>query len=318
LCGSTLTVERAPGALANYADDLVLRLVEETSSSAANYAGLEGQTSSKHAVTPFSGGSDHCLLVDPSVGVPCPMLNQWPDKFYHTSADTLDKVDPAMLARVGTIAATYAYFLAKTGSQEATWLAEELLSRLKTGVLETLRDEVAHSHDNEDARKRNQPLARRVDFLIQRSERALASLRRLAEIDVSPWQKEARRFAEAELARVEKLVSEPQTEPPDDRWEREAASLVVRRLCPGPLDPKNFINKMSDEVYETWWGVYKKDPEGTYAYPAMLLYWADGRRNVREISDLIELETGKRVTELLVTCCQLWERLGLVELSPRV
>jgi len=27
------------------------------------------------------------------------------------------------------------------------------------------------------------------------------------------------------------------------------------------------------------------------------------------------LETGKRVTELLVTCCRLWDRLGLVELS---
>jgi hypothetical protein len=34
------------------------------------------------------------------------MITQWPDKFYHTSTDTLDKVDSTMLARVGTIAAT--------------------------------------------------------------------------------------------------------------------------------------------------------------------------------------------------------------------
>ena len=72
---------------------------------------------------------------------------------------------------------------------------------------------------------------------------------------------------------------------------------------------------MSDEEHETWWRVYKESPEGTYVYPTLLLYWADGRRNVQEISDLIELETGKRVTEILVTCCRVWQRLGLVELS---
>jgi aminopeptidase YwaD len=316
LCGSTLTIEQAPGVLANYADDLVLRLVEETSSGPANYAGLEGQTSSKHAVTPFSGGSDHCLLVDPSVGVPCPMLNQWPDKFYHTSADTLDKVDPAMLGRVGSIAATYAFFLAEAGPREATWLAEEILSRFKTNLLKVLRDALTHRGETQSRRTTGQPVSRRVDFLVQRSEQALASLRRLAEIDVSPWQKEARGFATDELARVNKFISEPEREPPEDRWESEASSMVVRRLCPGPIDPKNFINKMSDEEHETWWRVYKEDPDGTYAYPAMLLYWADGSRNVQEISDLIQLETGKRVTKLLVTCCRLWKRLGLVQLSP--
>jgi len=314
LCGSILTIERAPGALANYADDLVLRLVEETSSGAANYAGLEGQSTSQHAVAPFSGGSDHCLLVDPSVGVPCPMLNQWPDKFYHTSADTLDKVDPITLARAGTIATTYAYFLANAQSKEAAWLVEEVLSRFKAEVLKCLRDAMTHSDEDQSAQKGSQPVAKRVDFLLQRSERALASLRRLGEIEVSPCQQEAKSFAKGELARVERLISEPRREPPDDRWEREAATIVPSRVCPGPIDLKNFTNKMSDEEYETWWRVYKADPEGTYVYPAMLLYWADGHRNVSEISDLIELETGKRVTELLVTCCRLWERLKLVKL----
>ena len=106
LCRSAMTVEQAPASFANYADDLVVRLVEGTSSGATNYACLEGQSVSRHAVTPFSGGSDRCLLIDPSVGVPCRRINQWPDKSYHTSADTLDKVDPSTLARVGGIAAS--------------------------------------------------------------------------------------------------------------------------------------------------------------------------------------------------------------------
>ncbi|HJX38350.1 MAG TPA: DUF4910 domain-containing protein, partial [Anaerolineae bacterium] len=290
LCGSTLTIEQAPGALANFADDLVVRLLEESSQAATNYAGLAGQASPRHAVTPFSGGSDHCLLIDPAVGVPCPMLNQWPDKFYHTSADTLDKVDPAMLAQVGSVAATYAYFLSNAGPEEAGWLAEEVLSRFKTRVLGTLRDAVAHADEAHGPQRGNQSVAKRVDFLLQRCERALASVRRLAEMDVSASQNEARNFAAAELARVEGLTSTPKVEPPHDPWEREAATIVPKRLFPGPIDLKSFINRMSDEEHETWWGVYKQSPEGTYAYPAMALYWADGQRNVLEICDLIELD----------------------------
>jgi len=303
LCGSTLTIEQAPGSFANYADDLVVRLAEETSSGATNYA-----------VTPFSGGSDHCLLIDPSVGVPCPMINQWPDKFYHTSADTLDKVDPAMLARVGSIAATYAYFLASAGPEEARWLAEEVLSRHKTRVLTLTRDSLTRGtgqdQQGEDAAK----LARTLRFLEERAVRALASLARLADVDLSTWQQEARQFAEGELARIDHLLPHSPAKPPSGEWEQEAASIVPKRLCRGPVDPKNFLNRMSDEEYEEWWRVYRGSPEATYAYPAMLLYWADGQRNLQEISDLIELEAGKRVTELLVVCCRIWQRLGLVGL----
>jgi aminopeptidase YwaD len=315
LCGSTMTIEHAPASFANFADDLVVRLVEETSAGAANFAGLEGQAASRHAVTPFSGGSDHCLLVDPSVGVPCPAITQWPDKFYHTSADTLDKVDPSSLAQVGSIAAAYAYFLANAGSEEATWLAEEVLSRHKTRVLSLIRDAVTHAAGAAEDAKDREALVRQAHFLADRTDTALDSIRRLADVDVTAWQEESRAFVEGELARSAKLLPHSPATPPAGDWEEEAASIVPRRLCPGPVDPKNFINKMSDEEYETWWQVYRESPEATYAYPAMLLYWADGSRNVQQIADLIELEMGKRATQMLVTCCRLWERLGLVELS---
>jgi hypothetical protein len=216
-----------------------------------------------------------------------------------------------MLALAGTVAATYAYFLAQAGAEEAAWLAEEVLSRFKTRLLEVVRDGLAMAGEPEDT----PPLARRVQFLVQRNDTALESLRRLAPVDVTPRQEEAHQFAYRELARLEKLLPSAPTESPQDRWEEEAATIVPRRLCPGPVDLKNFVNRMSDEEHETWWRVYKESPDATYVYPALLLYWADGERNLREISDLIELDTGKRVTEMLVTCCRLWDRLGLVELS---
>jgi hypothetical protein len=216
---------------------------------------------------------------------------------------------------VASVAASYAYFLANAGPDEAKWLAEEILSRFKTRILETLRDVMTSTADGQGSPRENRSIAGRVDFLVQCHERALNSLLRLADVDVSPWQEEGRAFAARELSRLEGLISERQAEPPSGPWEREAATIVPRRLCPGPVDIKNFTNRMTDEEHESWWRVYKRNPGGTYSYPALLLYWADGKRSVQEISDLIELEAGQRVTELLVTCCQLWDRLGLVKLS---
>ncbi len=313
LCGSAMTIEQAPGSSASFADDLVTRLVEQVSSG----AGPGNQPLFRHAVSPFTGGSDHCLLVDPTVGVPCPMIIQWPDKFHHTSADALDKVDPEMLAHAGSVAATYAHFLAHAGQQETTWLAEEVLSRFKTHLLATLRDHVTAAAGTSETPPHGQTLARRAQFLVERNDTALDSLRRLHTIDVTPWQKEAHEFAHRELAGVEELVLDPPMQRPKNQWEEEAARIVLRRLCPGPIDLKNYLGKMNDEEHEAWWRVYKQSPEGTYTYPPLALYWADGNRHLQEISDLIELETGTRVTELLVTCCRLWDSLGLVELSNR-
>ena len=53
------------------------------------------------------------MFVDATVGIPSVMLNQSPDKFYHTSTDTADKIDPAQMAyatRVAVLTAlTYLY-----------------------------------------------------------------------------------------------------------------------------------------------------------------------------------------------------------------
>ena len=56
------------------------------------------QADCRLADVPASGGSDHALWLDPSVGVPCPMLIQWPDRYYHTDHDTPDRCDPDSLA----------------------------------------------------------------------------------------------------------------------------------------------------------------------------------------------------------------------------
>ncbi|RLI56225.1 MAG: hypothetical protein DRP09_07060 [Candidatus Thorarchaeota archaeon] len=46
----------------------------------------------------YSAGSDHFMLTDSTLGIPAVMLGQDPDKFYHTSTDTPDKLDAKQMA----------------------------------------------------------------------------------------------------------------------------------------------------------------------------------------------------------------------------
>ncbi len=64
---------------------------------------------------------------DPAIGIPVVYLGG-KDRFWHTTADTIDKIDPEATARVTALAASYAYYLASAGSPEAEWLAEEAAS----------------------------------------------------------------------------------------------------------------------------------------------------------------------------------------------
>lgn len=53
----------------------------------------------------YSAGSDHFMLTDSTIGIPAVMLGQDPDRFYHTSTDTPDKLDSKQMAYSTRIAA---------------------------------------------------------------------------------------------------------------------------------------------------------------------------------------------------------------------
>ena len=59
-----------------------------------------------------SGASDHMVFNDWGVQVPGVALNAWPDQWYHTSGDRVDKADPTQLKRVSIIGAAAAYTIA--------------------------------------------------------------------------------------------------------------------------------------------------------------------------------------------------------------
>jgi aminopeptidase-like protein len=85
-------------------------------------------------ITPFAAGSDHYILSDPTVGIPCTMLGQWPDKYYHTSGDTFERLSSDVLAVSCAIALGFA---ARMASLTAGQL-EGLFARGKLRLAEEL------------------------------------------------------------------------------------------------------------------------------------------------------------------------------------
>jgi len=123
-CGSTFLLEQAPHFLGSFADELLARIRTAAQDWVRDFSGAGHYSLARMAEVPYSGGSDHALWLDPSAGVPCPMLIQWPDRYYHTDLDTPERCDPDSLALAARSAATYAGFVAALGASELPWLLD--------------------------------------------------------------------------------------------------------------------------------------------------------------------------------------------------
>jgi hypothetical protein len=107
-CGGPMIVEGSADHTATFLDAVATRALEGLPGTSASYSGAVRGRSWSWSRTPFVGASDHLLLADRFFGVPTLALGHWPDRFNHSSADTIDKVDPHELRRAATVAAATA------------------------------------------------------------------------------------------------------------------------------------------------------------------------------------------------------------------
>lgn len=127
-CGGPLIVERAPDSMPGVLSAVVENCVELLPPQGRSYSGAVGCDTWAWRATPFVGASDQLLLSDPATGCPAVQLGHWPDRFHHTSDDTMDKVDPAELRRTGAVAAAALTAVRDTGADEAAEL-ESVVTR---------------------------------------------------------------------------------------------------------------------------------------------------------------------------------------------
>jgi hypothetical protein len=74
------------------------------------------------------------------------------------------------------------------------------------------------------------------------------------------------------------------------------------------------MESLSAEELADWFNLLASRKNGGFTVPVLAEYWADGRRSALEIVDLVEMETGIRDAELIVSRFEMLQRLGLMEL----
>jgi hypothetical protein len=223
----------------------------------------------------------------------------------------------------------YAYWLAAAGPQEATWLGFEMVARFKARTIEIAQAaaaEVLALADGESLAQAMAKLDRSLAYLLDRHKAALHTLERLAPIEcpIDELLIEAERAHHRELAWAKSamdlrvatldLESLPQL-PPRDLSEEEqlAAGLVPARQIRGPVPLGAHLRRLDQAARERWRQLVQARKDGAwYTLTTLALYWTDGARSILEIADLVELESGRRDVELILTHFQLLEKLGFV------
>ncbi len=308
-CGSVLLIESPPHASASFSSLLLDRIGRLLLHRTSPPRGSALYSRTRYALTPFTGGSDHSALSDPAVGIPSPMIIQWPDRFYHTDQDTIDKVDPEMLKTAGVLASTAAYFTADVDAEMADWLLSELMADSKIKAIEFFQERL---RNGQGAKKSE--VAMLKGFLLRRMD----SIRRFR-VRFGKTRMELQRFVDHEFRNALRhgLLELPERQHLN-RWEKAAAELIPTRLSDNPVDLRSCRHLLTKREKEKLFRLRKKYASCYSLGPVLAQFWMDGRRSLLEISDLVEFETSEKdLARFLVQYFRILSRAKLIVLEVK-
>ena len=258
-------------------------------------------------MTEYSGGSDHVVLSDPMTNVPCLMLGQWPDKFYHTSSDTLEVVDPYILSRSACLAASYAYSLANleegdmedifnTSLQRTGVYLTDLQTKVARGLLcpELLSGRIAHytSWRLKSIDTYESWLGTGVKPLAEKCKGQLLALVRA-------------------ITGIEDPLSPNSPVTPEDK---EKYTLKVKRLMPVPVMLSKLSGMCGEEnnrLIDEFTALYMKDLG--HSLSSAIDYFIDGQSPAWKIAEGLAFEFGKYLPQAVDAYLRLLVKLGYAE-----
>jgi len=323
LCGSSMEIGRAPDCTPSPANALIGRL----------YATLTDRDPTFRWYWSGVGGDDGQFYSDPAIGAATPVLVMWPDRFYHSNQDTMEKVSRTVLTQNGTVIGTYLAFLATAGRREALWLANETYrwsrerieayaAEVIEGSGDTIRNRVPEGGSGDTIRNRVPEGADPAERFAWLRDRGIEHIRGAARF-LPASQRE--RFI-ADLAAFETLVKVDvvgakervaAVAGPDALGDEtpavrsvDGADLVPVRLVGGPP----CFDKLTPDQRRAF------TQRATGGLPGghrrrMIFFLCDGRRTIAEINAWLRGEFGTSDLRKLVNTFRLLDRFGYVKLG---
>ena len=285
-----ITVTGLPFAMPGFEGDLATLLLQEIKQQVDCREDLLMQNVLTNAV-PFGLGSDHFILSDPQVGIPSIMLGQWPDKYYHTSADTIERMDMNVLKFSTVLAAVYAYTLCDLTKQDARLILNHQCTRLMVGVERVTRRAML---EHKDPKRLAAELGALKEFYTE------AARKLCQQTGLDPAKP---------LARLNTLL------PGQVRWAEEGP--VFRRLFGDPLE--SLEKRMLDEPdklarVREYNQRYATEPNKEMQ-EVLCAYYIDGVRSSGRVSDQVIAELGAGNRQMILDYQQLLVECGLAEIQ---
>ena len=277
---------------------------------------------------PFRTGQDN-IWGEPMIGVPLNAISykSW-GHLHHNSQDTIDKVDPRTLGELSLLNAAYMYYMADAGFDDLPLVAELMLDRGLEVIREKsgqMRRRLLDAEDGAALGRISAEGARAIEYYAGLQKQAIASIGRIA----TPDEKEKargilktyeakiddvcglalRQFREAveETAKRRSIRIERYTKEKGP-WEQKAGTIIPKRNVIGTVTLESIPVAEWKEVRSCprWWGARN--------WASASYFWCDGKRNLNEIKELVELEAGVPVRNFdLVEYYTFLEQHGIVE-----
>ncbi len=336
LCRSTLNLDRTPDSLPSFLNDLVYGLMEKSVKEFDMPSPFGASSSTfRYGSNSFSGGSDHAEFTESTVSVPCVMLLQWPDLYYHTSMDTLDKVSEDSLRRVGWITTVAILTLANATAENALPLAHMTASE---GVIRIMRtalraaEELFKKEQDPNLKEKSEEFAEelaktasaytnKINHVVWREQESVKSVRRLGTnpelttfLDENC--KEIQDAGEEEIRKLEQTMSflakkHGLSLPAQSGASEELRRLVPKRLFKGTLDSSLLRKELGEKEYEWYRDMDEKDREFGKKV-AEIVNFIDGKRSVFDLVNAVSAEYSETNSEHVLKFLRDLENLKLV------
>ena len=289
-----ITLTRTPLSTPSLISELSVYSMKQAAKEASSLNG--GDVSlTNHCVSPYTGGSDHTVYSDPSIGIPCCMLGQWPDLNYHTATDTLDVIDSAVLKFSCLTAANFAYDLACLTADDLPVLFEELdssMTEMKTALAnEYLRKDISKEMFGSLLSKYRQYFLASV-----RSAETLVK-----DADISAEIKHVNRLFDAWMEQYDLCDSYPLDEELTD---------VYRRTAVGPFQTLSDYKALGYDEAIRHYEQNKTVKE--YEFEGLALNYIDGSRTVGQLIRELSLEYRQDMKHDVLNYLKLLEAIGLI------
>ncbi|UCD95935.1 MAG: DUF4910 domain-containing protein [Candidatus Bathyarchaeota archaeon] len=320
LCKSTLNLDKTPDSNPSYLNDYVFNLIKRSVDEFDPVTAFGSASTFRYAVNSFSGGSDHAVFNDSSVNVPCVMLLQWPDLYYHTSMDSIDKVSEKSLKRVGWITTVAALMLASAIADDVT----VILNLTRLGGLARLEDVSRKAtlklfnvkSENSGPTLLSTALSGIVaDFqnelqhVVWREQTALESARQLKDNSdikrlVNTFKEDIEVRGELEKTRFQenfdqimKTIKLPHREKSrESKVVKLTKKLVPKRLFKGPFNSDALKTALGEDEFQWHENITKEDKDFNKKIYEFFNFM-DGKRSLYEITKAVSAEYSKTQLE---------------------